>query len=197
MNVLRKLVVLAPVMLLSLTACEAKIDETKAGERVATYDAAKVTEEYKSYDEKSECNIKKNTGVFADGGLLSSIVKIMKEALNQEQKDVPAAEGIYTTNAFGDLMNAAAAEGAAKPVISYYAYKNTGLKIVGETKQDANSAGTKQKASAKVEMYVFDDGRIEKASGSMKMSVSGEAAGVKLTGDLDLSFKVTYTWHKA
>ena len=196
MKTLRKLLVLAPVLVMSLTACEAKIDEAKAAERAKAYNVAEVSTQYKSLDQKSECKVNKNTGVFADGGMLGSVVTLLKTALNNEEKGIDPAEGIYTAAAFAELASGASIEGA-KTSISYYAYKSTGLKIVGEAKADQNSSGMKMTGSSKATMYVLDDGRIEKGSGSVKMNVTGEAAGVKLEGALDLSFTVTYTWNKA
>jgi len=196
MKTLRKLFVLAPVMIMSLTACEAKIDQAKAAERAKDYNTAEVSTQYKSFDQKSECKVNKNTGVFADGGLLSSVVTILKEGLNSEEKGLDPAEGVYTAAKFAEVVSQASIEGA-KAEISYYAYKSTGLKIVSSAKMESNSNGNKTSGSAKTEMYVLDDGRVEKAGGAVKMNVSGETAGVKLNGVLDLSFTVTYTWHKA
>lgn len=196
MKTLRKLLVLAPVMVMSLTACEAKIDEAKAAERAKAYNVAEVSTQYKSFDQKSECKVNKNTGVFADGGLLYSVVSILEAGLNAEEKGLDADEGVYTAAKFAEVVSSASVNGA-KAEISYYAYKTAGLKIVSSAKVDMNSSGTKTSGSSKAEMYVLDDGRIEKASGAVKMNVSGEAGGVKLNGALDLSFTVTYTWHKA
>ena len=198
MKTLRKLLVLAPVMVMSLTACEAKIDEAKASERAKGYNATEVAKEYKSFDQKSTCKVNKNTGVFADGGLYGAlIIPLLKEALNTEEKDLPADQGVYTTAAFAELMSAANTEDNAKTTISYYAYKDTGLKIVGEAKAEESSEGIKSKGTSKVEMYVLDDGRIEKGSGYIKMSMSGSSSGVKVDGELDMSFNITYTWHRA
>ena len=196
MKTLRKLLVLAPVMVMSLTACEAKIDEAKAAERAKAYNVAEVSTQYKSFDQKSECKVNKNTGVFADGGMLGSVVTLLKTALNNEEKGIDPAEGIYTAAAFAELASGASIEGA-KTSISYYAYKSTGLKIVGEAKADQNSSGMKMTGSSKATLYVLDDGRIEKGSGAVKMNVTGDVGGVKLEGALDLSFTVTYTWNKA
>lgn len=197
MNVLRKLVVLAPVMILSLTACEAKLDDAKVKERSDKYDAAKVAETYKSYDEKGKCDVKKQTGIFSDDSIvMGTIVKAMKSALNYEQKDQPASNGMYTTAAFNTLIKSVSTEGFDSAGINFYAYKSSGLKIVGEAKngKDDNDGMT---GSIKVSMYVLDDGRIEKSSGSIKMEVAKGSGGVSMEGALDLSFNVSYTWHKA
>ena len=196
MNVLRKLVVLAPVMLLSLTACEAKLDDAKAQERAATYDAAKVSETYKSYDQKGKCDVKKQTGIFADDNpIMGKIIKAMKDALNNEQKGLAPETGIYTAGAFDELVKSVSTEGAGKATLSYYAYKSSGLKIVAEAKngKDDNDGMT---GGTKVAMYVLDDGRIEKASGSIKLNVSASTAGVSMEGALDMSFSMNYTWNK-
>ena len=52
------------------------------------------------------------------------------------------------------------------------------------------------KGSGKTEMYVLDDGRLEKSVGSVKMDVSGKSSGIDLKGSLDFTFTSTYTWNK-
>ena len=127
--------------------------------------------------------------------MLGSVVTLLKTALNNEEKGLDPAEGIYTAAAFAELTSGASIEGA-KMNISYYAYKSTGLKIVGEAKADQNSSGMKMTGSSKATMYVLDDGRIEKENSTMKMSVSGDMGGVKLSGDLEANTNVTYNWKK-
>ena len=193
MKSLRKIFVLAPAMLLALTACEAKMDEAKANERIQSYDAAKVAETYKSYDEKMEINFTKKTGDFAKGGKMYDQV-VLLEALMGEgsaEKDQPVADGVFTTNSIAELGASASSVGANGLdgyTFNYYAYKTTGLKVTATA--DAEQEGAKIKASAS--MYVHDDGRIEKADAKVSMTYNS----AEMKGTLEMSLKMTYTWNK-
>ena len=200
MTNLRKLFVFAPVMLLSLTACEAKIDEAKAKERAKEYNATEVAKKYKSFDEKTEFKITKQSGDFAKGGKLYSLVALIEAfATDMEEKDVAVEEGMYTTTAFDDLLESAQETVKGEPVLEYYSYKSTGLKVVANIKQDTEEDGLKSKGDAKVTMYVLDDGRIEKADGLIKMSMEGKypLAEGDVKGSFEMTIKATYTWNKA
>ena len=200
---LRKLFVFAPVMLLSLTACEAKIDEAKAKERAKAYNATEVAKNYKSFDEKLELKVTKKTGDFKEDGQLYALVAVMEAAAQaEEQKDVDVEKGMFVATSMDVLLNAASSTVKGEPVLSYYAYKSSGLKIVADVKQDSDTNGLKTKASVKVSMYVHDDGKIEKADGVIKMSMEGKYSliGVDtkdVKGTLEMSLKATYTWKKA
>ena len=193
MKSLRKIFVLAPAMLLALTACEAKMDEAKANERIQSYDAAKVAETYKSYDEKMEIKFTKKTGDFAKGGKMYDQV-VLLEALMGEgsaEKDQPVADGVFTTNSIAELGASASSVGAKGLdgyTFNYYAYKTTGLKVTATA--DAEQEGAKIKASAS--MYVHDDGRIEKADAKVSMTYNS----AEMKGTLEMSLKMTYTWNK-
>ena len=184
---------MAPAMLLALTACEAKMDEAKANERIQSYDAAKVAETYKSYDEKMEIKFTKKTGDFAKGGKMYDQV-VLLEALMGEgsaEKDLPVADGVFTTNSIAELGASASSVGANGLdgyTFNYYSYKTTGLKVTATA--DAEQEGAKIKASAS--MYVHDDGRIEKADAKVSMTYNS----AEMKGTLEMSLKMTYTWNK-
>lgn len=197
MKSLRKLFVFAPVMLLSLTACEAKIDEARAKERIYAYKPSDVATNYKSVDIKMEIKVKKNTGAFAEDGSLYSVVSLLS-LFDFEQKGEPVESGIFTTSTVDEMMaslNSAVKDGDAANV-TYYSYKTSGLKIVADAKQTSNAFGPTIDSSSKMEIYVGDDGRIEKASGSSKLNCKGASKEDKVDGVLDYSLVGTFTWNK-
>lgn len=200
MKSLRKLFVLAPVMLMSLTACEAKIDEAKAKERVNAYDSAKVEEKYESCDVTMKVDIKKNTGAFAEGGSMYMFVSLMKEMNDDgEQKGQAAEEYVYTSEMFETLMTSfSSVSGETKNAeVTYYSYKSNGLKISGSAKLDQEYQGAKMSGSVKAELYVLDDGRVEKEKATMNLKISGgETDEVKKTnGELNLSLSASVKWN--
>ena len=193
MKSLRKIFVLAPAMLLALTACEAKMDEAKAKERMESYDAAKVAETYKSFDEKMEIKFTKKTGDFAKGGKMYDQVVLLEALMGEGQtsKDQPVDEGVFDANTINEFGSSATAVGVGSLgdyELAYYSYKTTGLKVTATA--DAVAEGAKVKASAS--MYVHDDGRIEKANAKISMTYSeGDYKGT-----LEMSINATYTWNK-
>ena len=189
MKALNKALVLAPVVLLSLTAC-GKLSDDKAQERMEGYSLKEVEDKYASVDIKSDVKINKRTGSFAEGGLMSSIVDLMVEGLSEDQKGAPVEEGFFTM-----ALDVESLTGSEDVSVEYYAYKKTGLKIVSTTNINEDESGVKTTGSAKTTVYILDDGRIEKGEGSMKIDASGSAGIVSLDGTLDFSFKFTYTWN--
>ncbi len=181
-----KALVLAPVMLVALTACQSKLSDEKAQERAKGYDAAAVAEKYASVDIKSEFNVKKRTGVFAEDGLLAFIVNAAIEAGTRDEKGLDPTNGIFV------MSDASQTEGIT---LEYYAYKKTGLKIVTKTDTDQTESGVKMKGTSSGATYVLDDGRYEKGDGKGKMSVEGSGSGLSLTGEFEFTSKVVYTWH--
>ena len=182
-----KALVLAPIFLLSLTAC-GKISEDQAKERVKGYNAAEVAEKYASYDIKGEAKVTKRSGVFAEGGLMASIADTLIEAFNTDEKGNDVAGGIFTTGSL-DIGSADQVE------MTYYAYKKTGLKVVANIDADETTEGMSEKVKGKETIYVLDDGRIEKGDGNMSMTVSGSYAGINLEGELAFTFKMSYKWN--
>lgn len=192
-SLVKKSLILMPVMLLSLTAC-GKLSNEQAQERINGYSLANVSEKYASVDIKSECKVNKRTGVFAEDGLMGSVASMIIEALTQDEKAADVSDGFFTADAI-DVSGMEDEEGY-ETKIEYFSYKGNGLKVVSTGSGDVSEEGIKEKVSAKSTVYVFDDGRMEKGDGSMKMSVSGSYLGLTLEGDLDLSFKVSYSWNK-
>jgi len=186
-----KALVLAPVMVLALTACEAKISEDEAKERANGYDLAAVSEKYASFDSKGEVKIKKRTGVFEEGGIMASVVDIMVEAIDGEHKDQEVASGFFT---LADISSISGGE-EGEVEITYYSYKKSGLKIVSNTKINMEEEGIAETGSTKTTSYILDDGRMEKGTGSTEMKVSGSMAGITIEGELSLTYSVSYTWN--
>ena len=191
MKALTKALVLAPVVLLSLTAC-GKLSNEKAQERINGYSLSDVAAKYASVDIKTDLKINKRTGVFAEGGLLASLVNIMTNALNQNEEGANVAEGFFTMDAI-DAGEAAADSDNIN--LEYYGYKKSGLKIVASTKSSVDTAGIKEDTDSKTTVFVLDDGRMEKGEGSVKVSASGDVAGIKAEGNLDISYKISYKWN--
>ena len=186
----KKAVVLMPVMLLSLTAC-GKLSEDQAKERAKGYNLAAVQEKYASVDIKSEIKVNKRTGVFEEGGLMSSMADTLIDVFEGENGDgQDVSEGFMGELTFdsGDL--------GKEVEVEYYGYKKTGLKITVNGKTDETTEGITEKIEVHETIFVLDDGRMEKGNGSMKMNVSGTYMGLSMEGVLDFSFKVSYSWNK-
>lgn len=191
-----KVLALAPAMLVALTACEAKIDEEAAKERVAAYDAAAVAEKYEEVEIAMSAKVNKATGVFGKDGILEALTEVFKSV--DEKETMPAEYGMFTFESFDDLVeevNSASANTAnAKVELNYYSYKSTGLKVVASASAKMEEEGAKASYSTSVTEYVHDDGRIEKADASFKISMSGKSAGISVDGTLDVSMKLTTKW---
>ena len=200
MKNLRKLFVFAPIMVLSLTACEGKLSEDKVKERMNKYNASEVAEQYKTFDAIYKVTVTKKTGVFGEGGMLESVgnsIETMYDSSAESFKDQPASNGVFTTSALSDSLLALDDLGLKFDLkFTYYHYQSTGLKINTDAKADLDMSGYTMKVTAKSTMYVLDDGRIEKDNSTMKMSVSGDVGGVKISGDLDADVDATYNWKK-
>ena len=200
MKSLRKIFTLAPVMLISLTACEAKLSDADAKKRIQSYNAEEVAKNYSTVSVDYDLKVNKKTGVFGKGGLLESLPESLEEAYEQASetyKDQPASVGVITLDIVNSSTNSFSALGLSGEVkLTYYAYQNTGLKIVSESKINEDLEGMKMKASQSGTTYVFDDGRAEKADGKVKMNISGEYGGLKLSGDFEATIAITYTWKK-
>ena len=199
MKALRKLFVFAPIMLLSLTACD-KLSDAKAKERIEKYNANEVAEQYKTFDAIYKITVTKKTGVFGKGGMLESVGETLETMYDDNAdlfKDQPASNGVFTISALSDSLLALDDLGLKFDLkFTYYPYQSTGLKINTDAKADLDMSGYTMKVTTKATMYVLDDGRIEKENSTMKMSVSGDMGGVKLSGDLEANTNVTYNWKK-
>ena len=198
MKSLTKFFLFVPVMFMSLTACGAKLDESAALERANSYSVSEVETNYKSVDVKFESKINKNTGVFADDGLMGIITLLLKEATNTDEKNLPVEEYVFTKDSISDLISDFAFETEdAVADVTYYAYKGNGLKVDAIASSEGEEDEGTYKVNVKATMYVLDDGRIEKMSGSMLMDFKGESMGVSMEGVLDFSFTATLKWNAA
>lgn len=186
MRKLRVLALAPAILVLSLAACAgAKLSEDKAKERAQAYDPAAVVEKYASVEITAKVEIKKNTGVFADGGLMSSVVSALKaQAGTHTYEGQQMAAFVLEADDIGDMGDQ---EGYT---ITYYSYKSKGLKI--ETKVDTEEDGMKMKGTTN--SYVLDDGRMEKGDSKMAMSVAASAAGVSMEGELEYTMSQTAKW---
>lgn len=188
-----KTLMLAPVFLLSLTACEAKLSEEKARERAAGYDLAAVQEKYESVTVKGEVKVKKREGVFAEGGIMGSMVDLIVSGFEGDNEPSSVEEGFFTSDTIDEMLSS---QEGAEAELSYYAYKKTGLKVVGVAKADSASESASGNGTSKATLYVLDDGRLEKGNGSIEMSFAGgEGTGISMSGALSLTFNLTYTWN--
>ena len=200
MKALRKLFVFAPIMVLSLSACEAQLSEDKAKERINKYNASEVAKEYKTFDVNYKLTVNKKTGVFGEGGALETVTKSFETAFDMAEetyKGQPATNGIFKVSSTSDALVAIDQLGFKMDAkFAYYPYKTDGLKIMTTASADVNENGMLMKLSSKGNTYVLDDGRLEKDESNIKMNVSGEMLGLKVSGDLDISILTTYTWNK-
>ena len=185
-----KLLTLAPIMLVALTACESKLSTDKAKERTKGYDSAAVAEKYASYDVETKFDVKKRTGVFAEGGLLSSIVEATISAMNRNSKGNEPATGVMSENS----VNEKETEGVT---VTYYTYKKSGLKIVTVTDMNKSESGANIITKGKTTSYVLDDGRAEKGNGNIKMSLAASGSGITLEGEFEAEFSTKYVWNAA
>ena len=96
-----KVLALAPAMLVALTACEAKIDEEAAKERVAAYDAAAVAEKYEEVEIAMSAKVNKATGVFGKDGILEALTEVFKSV--DEKETMPAEYGMFTFESVDDI----------------------------------------------------------------------------------------------
>ncbi len=187
MKSLRLLTVAPALLVMTISACAgAKISHDKAKERAEGYDAAAVVEKYASVEVTTKVDVKKNTGVFADGGLLASVVKTIKAQEGTEKAEGDKV-GLYVFSAdeidiYKDI------EGYT---VTYYSYKSKGLKM--ELKVDAETEGVgKQKGTSNT--YILDDGRVEKADTKMKITASASAAGITMEGEFEYALSTTAKW---
>ena len=185
-----KLLTLAPVVLVALTACESKLSAEKASERAKGYDAVAVSEDYASYDVETKLDVKKRTGVFAEDGLLAFVVEATIAAANNNTKDNEPATGVFDESAIKDEED----DGVT---LTYYSYKKTGLKIVTVTDKKSSESGANLLTKGKSTTYVLDDGRLEKGNGNIKMSIDASGSGIKLEGEFEAEFSSKYTWKVA
>ena len=191
-----KALVLAPVAIFALTACEATLSENQVKERAANYNLAEVSQNYTSVTGKATIKINKRTGSFAKDGIMGFLADALIEASTEEgEQTLDPASAFF---AYGDIEESLASSGVsgAEVKINYYSYKSTGLKLVASSSINQSESGITMKGSGKTEMYVLDDGRLEKSVGSIKMDVSGKSSGIDLKGSLDFTFTSTYTWNK-
>ncbi len=185
-----KLLTLAPVALVALTACEAKLSEDKAKERAEGYDPA-VVENYESVTIKTSYSKKEAKG---------SIFEMMIEFLEDDEYEEDPELCFFTL----DLVDEAAAEigDEGELTTTYYSYKKTGLKVVingnvKKEKTDDEPYSMEMKTSSTI--YVLDDGRIEK----QEMSISGKSEGsmevfgqtFDFSGSIDVKGTQTFTWN--
>ena len=183
-----KALVLAPAMLVALTACQSKLSDEKAKERADGYKPAEVAEKYESVDVKSDVDVKKRTGVFAEDGLLAAVVNAAIEAATRDDKGLEPASAIFV------MPDDSQTEGIT---LEFYSYKKTGLKIVTKTDMERTESGAKMKITGSGNSYVLDDGRYEKGDSKVKMSVDANVGGVAFKGECEYTTKTVYTWHAA
>ena len=142
----------------------------------------------------SICTIKDENKICGKEQIIKTIqpTGITRLTLNQNEEGANVAEGFFTMDAI-DAGEAAADSDNIN--LEYYGYKKSGLKIVASTKSSVDTAGIKEDTDSKTTVFVLDDGRMEKGEGSVKVSASGDVAGIKAEGNLDISYKISYKWN--
>ena len=191
MRKLRVLALAPAILVLSLAACAgAKLSEDKAKERAEGYDAAAVVEKYASVEVTTKVDVKKNTGVFADDGLMAAYVKTIKaQAGTEKEEGDDLAE--YVWDAKMGEMYEQMGEGYS---VTYYSYKSKGLKVEVKIDAEVEETGMKQTSKGTANTFILDDGRMEKGDSNMKMTVSGSYGGVTLEGELEYTMSMTAKW---
>lgn len=186
MKSLRLLTVAPALLVMSLSACAgAKMDADKAKERADGYDAAAVVEKYSKVEVTTKVSIKKNTGVFADDGLMAAYVKTIKA---QDGTDTAEGQDVADYVFASEMMTMY--EKMDGCTVTYYSYKSKGLKM--EVKFDRESEEGKTQGTANT--YVLDDGRLEKGDSKMKVIASASMAGVTMEGELEYTISMTAKW---
>lgn len=188
-----KVLALAPVMLVALTACQASLSSEKAKERAAGYDAA-VLDNYASVTVKTKYTNVKATGIYES---MSSYY--------QDGEETEEPEAAFCTQAEIEMIDAQAGEHkddsglTMKTTVQYYAYKKTGLKIVAKSEGKGTVSGVEMTSKQNQTIWVLDDGRLEKIEMSADASSKGEitvgAVSVDASGTLKYNAKATYTWN--
>ena len=183
-----KVLTLAPVMLVALTACQASLSSDKAKERAAGYDVA-VLDNYASVKVTEKYSDVEATGV----------LETMGAAFEDNESDVEPEEA-FCTEAAIELIDAQAGEHTSdsglvtKNTIQYFAYKKTGLKIVVKSEASGKMSGLNASGKGEQTIWVLDDGRLEKENRSSDLKVEGAASGITMTGTLKYKLAATYTW---
>ena len=187
-----KLLTIAPALLvMSLTACAgAKMDADKAKERADAYDAAAVAEKYSKAEVTTKVDIKKNTGVFADGGVMYSAVVAPIKA----QDGTKTYEGDQIAYLVYDADDMKLYDGLEGYTVTYYSYKSKGLKIELKVDAEDETLGIKQTSKGTQNSYVLDDGRMEKGDAKMTITVSGSSGGISMEGELQYTMSLTTKW---
>ena len=187
-----KSLVLLPVVLLSLTACEKAISEEEGKERLNNYSLADAKANYRSVMVKSTAKNENRTGEFKKGGMFYDYFTF--ENFNDE---IDELDSFVLTEVVINRTMMLNDEDQTLPEVEYYTYKTTGLKIVAAKVQEYISAeGLLFNVSIKLIAYALDDGRIEKEEGVAKAKVSGTINGKKISGNISGTQKVTITWNK-
>ena len=187
-----KSLVLLPVVLLSLTACEKAISEEEGKERLNNYSLADAKANYRSVMVKSTAKNENRTGEFKKGGMFYDYFTF--ENFNDE---IDELDSFVLTEVVINRTMMLNDEDQTLPEVEYYTYKTTGLKIVATKAQEYISAeGLLFNVSIKLIAYALDDGRIEKEEGVAKAKVSGTINGKKISGNISGTQKVTIIWNK-
>ena len=156
-----KSLVLLPVVLLSLTACEKAISEEEGKERLNNYSLADAKANYRSVMVKSTAKNENRTGEFKKGGMFYDYFTF--ENFNDE---IDELDSFVLTEVVINRTMMLNDEDQTLPKVEYYTYKTTGLKIVAAKVQEYISAeGLLFNVSIKLIAYALDDGRIEKEEG--------------------------------
>ena len=192
MKHLAKSLVLLPVVLLSLTACEKQISEEERLNRLNSYSLTDVKAKYDYVLIEARSKEEKRTGEFKEGGMFYDFYTFEDsiEMVYEFDSFVLSEDMINRTMMLND-------EDETLPKVEYYSYKNTGLKVVATKSQKYTSnEGLTFDISIKMVAYTFDDGRIEKEEGTAKANVSGTIGGKKVSGSISGIETAKITWNK-
>lgn len=193
MKSLRLLTIAPALLVMSLTACAgAKMDAEKAKEKADGYDAAAVVEKYSAVEVTTKVEIKKSTGVFGEGGILSAATAAIKaQAGTEKLEGEDVAEYVCSAEMVAHFADMGEQESYT---ITFYSYKSSGMKI--EVKNDGATTILGYDATGKgtANTYVLDDGRMEKGDSKQSIKVSGTKAGIAVEGELEYTMSMTAKW---
>ena len=189
-----KALVLAPVMLVALTACESKMSNEKAQERAKGYDSAVLA----NYENVTVAT--KYSNVKAEGTYESRKDSLKDGEVTQQPEECFCTEAAIKSLEDGGV-GGIQVEGLTmetKTTVEYYSYKKTGLKIVVKTVGQGSFSGVTYDSKGTGTYWVLDDGRIEKAETTNSVKTEGTmtvVVSIDMSGSMSYTAKSTYTWN--
>lgn len=189
-----KALVLAPVMLVALTACESKMSNEKAQERAKGYDAAVLA----NYENVTVAT--KYSNVKAEGTYESRKDSLKDGEVTQQPEECFCTEAHIKSLEDGG-EGGIQIEGLnmdTKTTVEYYSYKKTGLKIVVKTAGQGTVGALTYDSKSTATYWVLDDGRMEKSETKNSVKTEGTmtvVVTIDMSGSMSYTSKSTFTWN--